>query len=222
MSQPSAPAESPATERLIGKLSADLEPVRRLRAPALRAALWLAIVFTLIGLALWLFADWRAFLVRMAVPRRALECAATALTGITAVLAAFVSSVPGRSRWWAALPAPPFALWLAASGAGCLQNGWSLHGPGGFLGDSPHCFLFIVAVSVPLAIALFWVLRRARPLAPLRVAALATLGVAGLAAFVLEFFHPFDVTVIDLALHLAAVAFIMLAGISARHWALPL
>jgi len=220
--QPDIEADALKTERLIGRLSADLEPVRRLRAPPLRAALWLAIVFALIALALWLFADWGAFLSRMALPRRALECAATALTGITAVLAAFVSSVPGRSRWWAALPAPPFALWLAAGGLGCLQNGWSLHGPGGFLGDSSHCFVFIVAVSVPLAIALFWMLRQARPIAPLRVAALGTLGVAGLAAFVLEFFHPFDVTVIDLALHLAAVALVMLAGITVRQWVLPL
>lgn len=222
MMQPLSEAEPLTTERLIGKLSADLKPVRRLRPPPLRAALWLAIVFALIALAVWLFADWRAFLARMAVPRRALECAATALTGITAVLAAFVCSVPGRPRWWAVLPAPPFALWLAAGGLGCLHNGWSLHGPRGFMGDSPHCFVFIIAVSVPLAIALFWVLRRARPIAPLRVAALATLGVAGLAAFVLEFFHPFDVTVIDLALHLAAVALVMLAGVTVRQWVLPL
>jgi hypothetical protein len=214
--------ESVATERLIRKLSADLQPVRRLRPPPVRAALWLGVVFALIGIALYLWADWHDFVARMLVPRRALECAATGLTGITAVLAAFVCSVPGRPRWWVALPAPPFALWLSASGLGCLQNGWSLHGAGGFLGDSPHCFIFIVAVSVPLAIALFWILRRARPIAPLRVAALATLGVAGLAAFVLQFFHPFDVTVIDLALHLAAVALVMLAGITARHWVLAL
>jgi hypothetical protein len=217
MMEPGVQTESALTERLIRKLSADLQPVRRLRPPPVRAALWLAIVLALVGIALYLFADWHAFLARMAVPRRALECAATGLTAVTAVLAAFVSVVPGRSRWWAVLPVPPFALWLAGSGLGCLQNGWSLRGPGGFFGDSPHCFLFIVAVSVPLGIALFWALRRARPIAPLRVAALATLGVAALAAFVLEFFHPFDVTVIDLTLHLAAVALIMLAGIAVRR-----
>jgi hypothetical protein len=35
------------------------------------------------------------------------------------------------------------------------------------------------------------------------------LGVAALSAFVLQFFHPFDVTVMDLATHLAAVALVI-------------
>lgn len=205
------------TERLIEALAGALQPVRRLRPPALRAALWLAAVALLLGLALLRFADWAAVGQRMATPRIALECAAAGLTGISAVFAAFVLSVPGRSPRWAALPLPAFALWLAVSGAGCLHNGWSLHGPGGFVGDSAHCFGFIVGVSVPLSIGLFAVLRRARPIAPLPVAALGTLGVAALADFVLEFFHPFDVTVIDLALHLAGIAVVMLVGIALRR-----
>jgi hypothetical protein len=41
--------------------------------------------------------------------------------------------------------------------------------------------------------------------------------VASLAAFLLQFFHPFDVTFIDLGLHLAAVAtVIVLARAAAR------
>jgi len=205
------------TEQLIEELVGGLQPVRRLRPPALRAALWLATVAVLVGLALLGFADWARVMQRMAVPRIALECAAAGLTGISAVLAAFMVSVPGRSRRWAALPLPAFILWLAASGAGCLRNGWSLHGSGGFVGDSAHCFGFIVGVSVPLSIGLFAVLRRARPIAPLPVAALGTLGVAALADFILEFFHPFDVTVIDLALHLAGIAVVMGVGIALRR-----
>jgi len=205
------------TEQLIEDLVGGLQPVRRLRPPGLRASLWLAAVAVLIGLALLRFADWAGVEERMAVPRIALECAAAGLTGITAVLAAFMVCVPGHSRRWAALPLPAFALWLAVSGLGCLHNGWSLHGPGGFIGDSSHCFVFIVAVSVPLSIGLFAVLRRARPIAPLPVAALGTLGVAALADFSLEFFHPFDVTVIDLALHLAGIGVVMAAGIALRR-----
>jgi hypothetical protein len=205
------------TERLIEQLAADLTPVRPLRAPALRAIAWLAVVFVVLGVALWLFADWPAFALRMAVPRRAVQCAAILLTGLTAVFAAFMRSVPDRSRAWAVLPVPPLLLWLASSGLGCLQNGWSLHGPGGFAGDSPHCFVFIIAASVPLSAGLFIALRRARPIAPRAVAALGTLGVAALAAFALEFFHPFDVTVIDMSLHLAAVAVVMLVGVTLRE-----
>ncbi|HEX4050192.1 MAG TPA: NrsF family protein [Steroidobacteraceae bacterium] len=205
------------TERVIQELVGELQPVRRLRPPALRAALWLATVGLLVGLIVMGFADWARVMQRMAVPRIALECAAAGLTGISAVLAAFIVSIPGRSARWAALPLPAFILWLAASGAGCLRNGWSLHGPGGFVGDSGHCFGFIVGVSVPLSIGLFAVLRRARPIAPLPVAMLGTLGVAALADFVLEFFHPFDVTVIDLALHLAGIAVVMLVGVALRR-----
>jgi hypothetical protein len=74
-------------------------------------------------------------------------------------------------------------------------------------------------MSVPLALGLFWMLRRARPIAPLSVAALGTLGVAASAAFMLQFFHPFDVTVIDLSLHLAAIALVVLLG---TMWRRPL
>ncbi len=205
------------TERLIQELAGSLRPVRRLRPPTLRALLWLTPVAVLVGVALLRFADWPAVAHRMAVPRIALECAAAGVTGTCAVFAAFVLCVPGRSARWAALPLPPLLLWLGVSGLGCLRNGWSLHGPAGFVGGSSHCFGFIIGVSVPLSIALFAVLRRARPIAPMRVAALGTLGVAALADFILEFFHPFDVTVIDLALHVAAIGVVMLIGIALRR-----
>jgi len=68
-----------------------------------------------------------------------------------------------------------------------------------------------------LAAGLFWMLRRARPINALPVAAIGTLGVAATAAFVLEFFHPFDVTAIDLALHLSAIALVVLVGIAWRR-----
>jgi hypothetical protein len=56
---------------------------------------------------------------------------------------------------------------------------------------------------------LYTVLRRSRPLEPLPVAVMAALGVAALAAFVLQFFHGFDTTVIDLAFHLAALGTVL-------------
>jgi hypothetical protein len=62
-----------------------------------------------------------------------------------------------------------------------------------------------VTLSIPLAAALYVVLRRARPLNLAPVMAIGGLGVAGLAVTTLQFFHPFDVTVMDLALHAAAV-----------------
>lgn len=205
------------TDQLIETLAAQLRPVKRLPSPALRATVWLAAMALLSAALIVRFADLSVFVHRMASPRVALEWVATCLTAITAIVSAFALSVPGRSPRWAYLPLPSFVLWLFASGLGCLKNGLSLHGADAFIGDSGHCFTFIVAASIPLAVALFAMLRRARPIAPLPVAALGTLGVAASAASILQFFHPFDVTVIDLTLHLAAVALVMLVGMAWRR-----
>jgi hypothetical protein len=205
------------TESLIQDLSGSLQPVKRLHPPLQRATLWLLLVFLLGALAILRFANLGVFVHRMAVTRVAVECAATALTGIAAVLAAFMLSIPDRSARWALLPLPPLIVWLLASGLGCLRNGLSLYTDGSFVGESRHCVVFILGASVPLAALLFAVLRRARPLRPEPVAALGALGVAALAAFFLQFFHPFDVTVIDLTLHLAAVGAVILAAIALRR-----
>jgi len=207
------------TDKLIESLAAQLQPVRALRAPLLRALAWLVVVGGLGAVIIAREVGAGIFMHRFATPRVALEDCATGLTAITAIIAAFELSVPGRSPRWALLPLLPLLVWLGASGIGCLRNGLGVHGAGGISGDSPHCFEFIVGASVPLAVGLFWMLRRARPIAPLPVAALGTLGVAASAAFLLQFFHPFDVTVIDLALHLAAVALVVLVG---TLWRRPL
>jgi hypothetical protein len=94
---------------------------------------------------------------------------------------------------------------VATSGLGCLQYGLGWGPAGHHMGESPHCFRFIVMVSLPLALLLYLVLRRARPIQPMPVALTAALGVAALAAFILQFFHPFDSTLTDLAAHFAAV-----------------
>jgi hypothetical protein len=206
-----------STEQLIGRLMADLEPVRRLRPPWVRALLALALVSAL-SLALLLpLARGSVITARLAQPRIALECAGMLLTGVTALFSAFFLSVPGRSPRWGLLPLPSLLLWLAVSGLGCLQNGLSLHGPDGFIGESGHCFVFIAGASLPLTVLLFALLRRARPIAPLPVALAGALASAAFAAFLLEFFHPFDVTVIDLALHLAAMLLIVSIGAAFRR-----
>ena len=96
-----------------------------------------------------------------------------------------------------------------------------MRGPAGLgKGETADCFLWIVGFGVPLAVALFVVLRRSHPLSPGPVAAMAGLGVASLAAFLLQFFHPFDVTLIDLGLHIAAVATVVILARTAAPRAL--
>jgi hypothetical protein len=205
------------TDQIIDNLAAELAPVRVLRPPAARALLWLAVVGVVSAALILRFTQWGAILPRLQTPRVALETAATALTAITATIAAFELSIPDRSPRWAWLPVPTLLVWLTASGLGCLANGLGTHGADGPMGESAHCFVFITGASVPLAIGLFWMLRRARPLDPLPVAAIGTLGVAATSAFVLQFFHPFDITVIDLALHLAAIGLVVLIGTALRR-----
>ena len=205
------------TDQLIGALAQGLAPVRPLLPPVLRALLWLTAAALLIGAAVLRWADLGAFLARNAEPRMALENAATLLTGITAVVAAFYLSLPDRTSLWRYAPLPPLALWIATSGLGCLHNGAGLGPAGDRFGESTNCFIFIVMVSLPLSALLYAVLRRARPLEPLPVALTAALGVAALAAFALQFFHRFDTTVIDLAAHLIAVVTVIGSAAIARR-----
>jgi hypothetical protein len=207
----------PDTNELIATLSGGLQPVRRLRPPLRRAASWLLLAALLAAWPVAHYSNLPLFLERADEPRQTLELAATLLTGIVALFGAFALSVPGYSARWVLAPPPPLLLWITASGYGCLQNGWSAGGPGGVIGASGDCFVFIVLTSVPLSALLFWTLRRARPIAPLPVALSGALGVAALAAFLLQFFHPFDVTAIDLALHLAAVSLIALLVVALRR-----
>jgi hypothetical protein len=204
------------TERLIEQLTAELAPVRVLPAPAVRTLIWLSVVGVISVALIMRWSQLNLILPRLAIPRVTVECVATALTAVSAIFAAFELSIPDRSPRWVWLPLAPFLAWLGASGLGCLRNGLSLPGPQGPMGHSPHCFVFIAAASAPLAIALFWMLRRARPINALPVAAMGTLGVAATAALVLQFFHPFDVTLIDLGLHLAAIGLVVLIGTAWR------
>jgi hypothetical protein len=198
------------TESLIDSLVRDARPVTRLRPPVLRACGWLAVVLAIGAAAIALFAD-RASMARHAQDGEWLvEMAGTLATGCLAVIAAFELSLPDRPRRWALLPLPALALWLSGSGAGCWRQ-WLARGETGSLamGESMDCLVFILGVSVPLGLALLWALRRARPLSPGPVAVMGALGAAALAAFLLQFFHPFEVTVMDLAMHAFAVCVVL-------------
>jgi hypothetical protein len=198
------------TPDLIASLAEGLQPVKRLRSPGRRAVFFIVALAFGVALVTWATGAWPLMSARLGDSRFAVEMAATALTGIAGVTAAFFLSLPDRSRWWMVLPLPPLLLWLASSGYGCYRN-WLEHGPLGWqLGRSSDCFVFIVTMSIPLGAALYLALRRmAAMLDPLRVMTAGGLGVAGLAAAVLQFYHPFDVTVVDLAFHIAAVLIVV-------------
>jgi hypothetical protein len=207
------------TEQLIERLAAEVRPVHRLRPPLYRGGLWLLAVAVLTGGAIAAFADWYVFAERARDPRLVVEMVGTLAAGIAAIVAAFELSLPDRSRRWLLLPLPPLMLWLASSGYGCYRQ-WLIVGPSGWeLGESAHCLRFILGVSLPLGVSLLITLRRAMPLSPLPVGAAGGLGVGALAAFSLQFFHPFDVTVTDLAVHAVAVAIVVSLATAAQRLA---
>jgi hypothetical protein len=199
------------TDDLIAQLSATAAPVKRLAPPMTRALIWLLAIAAVATVPILLRSNLGVFAGRASDPRMAVELFATLATGVAGVIAAFHLSLPDRPRAWALLPAPFALLWMGLSGWGCLeflpeqaQRGWGVN-------QSDHCFVFLLAVGVPLAGLLVLALRRASPLQPRLVASVGALGVAGLAAFILQFFHPFDVTVMDLATHLVALALLVAA-----------
>jgi hypothetical protein len=202
-----------ATDQLIARMTASAGPVRRLAPPMARALLWLTVTTLVFGVLIWRMSNLHAFAGRAADPRLALELAATLAAGVAGVIAAFHLSLPDRSRAWALLPAPFAVLWMGLSGLGCYRYWAEQTRDGWALGESSHCFLFLLALGVPLAGLLLLSLRRARPLQPRLVAAVGAVGVAALSAFVLQFFHPFDITLLDLGAHLAAL--LILIGVFA-------
>ena len=199
------------TDTLIDQLTADVRPVRPLRAPAQRALMAVLAIALVAGLTIAMLGDVGELRQRYAGREMvlALEMAAMLATGVVAIVAAFFLSIPGRSKRWIVAPIPSFAVWLLLSGLGCYDDFVRRDGVEWELGESMHCLSFILASSAILAPLLIWRLARARPIDPLPVALLGALGVAAASALVLQFFHPFAVTFIDLAVHLLAMLIVV-------------
>lgn len=208
----------PSTDQLIERLAASAEPVKRLKPPLLRACLWLLAVAAAAAVVMPFFANMPLFEQKLQDEKFILELIGTLLTGIAAIIAAFYLSVPGRSPAWALLPLPPLVLWLASSGYNCYRE-WITFGMSGWqFGETMGCFSTILGFSVPLGLALILTLRRARPIAPVPVAAMGGLGIGAISAFLLQFNHDVDASFLDLGMHSAAVAIVILAiAAAARH-----
>lgn len=216
-------------DTLIRGLAADLQPVRRLPPPALRALGWLGTVVA-IAVALAVFADMHAVWGRIAAaPDMWLAVLGSTATAVLAGIAAFEASLPDARRAWAWLPLPGAVLWVGASGFGCLRA-WVLPETHvAVLDELRDCILFIVSLSVPLSALLLMMLRRACPLYPGLTAAIGGLAVAAAAATLLNLFHPYDAAATDLVVHIVAVALVVVANrmlggrvFAASHFATPM
>lgn len=205
-------AGADSIDQLIGLLGADLKPARRLASPALRALGWLAMVGA-IGVALASFADIHAMVRRLAaVPDMWVAGIGSALTALLAAFAVFQLSLPDRKAAWALLPLPAAALWIGASGLGCLRQWFVPDTHAATLQETGTCVIFILSVSLPLSILLIAMLRRACALRPNLAAAIGGLACASAAATLLNFIHPYDAAATDLVVHAFAVGAVIAAN----------
>jgi hypothetical protein len=201
-------------EDLIAELAADLKPVHRLAAPFWRASIWIGIALLVNAGAVLLHGGVRPDLMPLLMtPSYCLLLAATVLTGILAALAVFLISIPGRSRYWAALPVPGVVFWFSAAGYGCISD-WLRLGPQGLkLGHSVDCFTWIIAISLPLSLVLYMMVRHAAWIRPGPTLVLGMLSTAAFAATGLSLLHDLDTSLMIMIWHGGAI--LVLLGLSA-------
>ena len=200
------------TDSVIDSLTDGLEPVRRLRPPvwrALRVILLALVVIAILTAIRGLRADFRQ---QIADPAYWVQVIGAFLTGATATLATFEISLPDRSRLWAALPLPAAVLWLYGFAFGCLAHWIAIPSGAPVMEDSERCLTTIVAASIPLSLALWMMLRRARPLNAAGTAWLAALAVAGFADTAHLLLHTVEASSLVLVINLVPAALIVALG----------
>ena len=200
------------TPDLIESLATSMTPVRRLWPPLIRAGCWLLLAAIILGL----LAVSQG--IRPDLPQHLRQAGftigmgASLLTGICAAIAAFMLSLPDRSRLWLLLPIPALFVWLSTIGYQCLTD-WISFGPNGMqLGETLRCFATLVFSGFPLSFALLVMLRYAAPLRPTATALTGSLAVAAITATALSLLHQLDATVMILIWNLGIAAIMVGIG----------
>ncbi|HVZ01611.1 MAG TPA: NrsF family protein [Dongiaceae bacterium] len=206
------------TDALIAQLAERLEPVRRLRKPWLRAALWSAFATALIALLVAL-RGFRADIGEcMRDPAFLVPLAGAWLTGATAALAAFEVSLPDRSRLWLLLPLPAVALWVVGFAAGCLADWIAIPEGAPVAEESVRCLTTILLATAGLLVVLVPMLRKVRTLRPAATAWIGILAVAGFADTAHLLIHPVEASLLVLVINLVpAAAIVLLGGLAGRR-----
>lgn len=193
------------TPDLIESLVARAEPVRRLRPPLARAAAWLLFAGSMLGLMVAIKGVRPDLWLSLRQPSFAIDLAAALATGILAAVAAFIVSLPDRSRLWLWLPAPALLVWIVSIGHSCL-TAWVNLQPGMRLDDETGCAAALLLTGTPLALTLLIMLRHTALFDPTPVAIAGALAVAGITASALPLFHGHDASILILAWNLGIAA----------------
>jgi len=210
------------TDRIIDQLAQAARPVRPLRPPLARTMIWLLIVAPFVAMTVFAMSPRTDLAAKASDPHFVIEMFAALATGVAAALAAFATTIPGRSRKIAWLPLLPLGAWLGSLGHGCLQS-WIRFGADGLtLRPDWVCFPAIALVGAVPALAMAVMLRRGAPLAPHLSTALGGLAAAGLGNVGLRLFHAQDASLMVLVWQVGSVfvlaALAGLLGRSLLHW----
>jgi hypothetical protein len=198
------------TEELIRTLSHDLTAVKPLQRPWNRTMRWLGILIPYCAVAVLLL----HFVGKLPSPlmdsQFLWEQAFAILTGVTAAMAAFASTIPGRSRSYLLWPILPMMGWLATLGQACFRN----ESGGVTLQHNLLCLPFIIILGTPPAFILWFMLRRGAPLTPSWTAGLGALAAAGFGNFCVRLVHAEDVSLMLIVWHIGGI-FLLTAATSA-------
>lgn len=195
---------------LIDDLVGKLTPVKRLPTPLVRALSLIALATVVIAL----FTVWRGFRSdiseRLGEPAYVIAIASAWLTGATGTLAAFNISLPDRSRWWLVVPLPAGILWVWGVGYGCLAHWIAIPAGAPVEAESIACLETLVGTSIPLGIALWFMIRRAKPLRGNLAALLSAGAIAAFADLAHLLLHVVNATVLVLTMNFGVTGIIVL------------
>ena len=193
------------TDRLIRDLVANVEPVRPLPRPVTRAAVWLGLSLPYLLFMVFLLGPADGLGSRFSDRPFLIEQLAAFATGVTAAVAAFVTTAPGYNRAFLLAPLAPLAIWMGDLGHACVRDVSTAGAYGWYVAGHWACFPVTVLLGVLPGMVMAVMLRRGAPLTPRLTTWLGALAVAGLANVGVRFVHAFDASVIVLAWHVGAM-----------------
>jgi hypothetical protein len=205
-----------ATDQLIESLTATLQPVKPLRKPGLRAAVWSAFATGVVAVIAAVGGSRADLTLALQEWSFLAPLAGSWLTGVTAAVAVFQVSLPDRSRRWLWLPVLPVLLWGTGFAYTCFVNWDDLPASLALLPESA-CLLTIVLTSAALTVVLLPMLRRVKTLRPGLTAWLGCLAVAGFADTAHLLVHVEQDSLLALTVNLVpAVLLVVLGGLAGR------
>jgi hypothetical protein len=207
------------TDQLIARLSGDVEPVRPLTAPWLRAAWWLAGTLVYLGLVTAVMTS-PADLAASGGSVFLVQQTAAFVAASAAAVAAFTSVVPGYPRWSLHLAGVAAGLWIISLVAGALREPPAALAAA--LANSREwlCVAMMIGGGFVPAALIVSMLRQGVAMSPGLTAALAVLAAVGLAGIGACISHPHPSSVTTLVWHGGTLAVLLtLAAVAGRRYA---